>query len=179
MHATAREYLESVRDRFPDHFKNKTVLEYGSMNVNGTPRDLFKACTYIGVDWLDGTDVDVVSRMHEYQPPDDTEIFTIITSSAMEHDLHLWKSMNRCWEILAPGGLFFGTCPTESWPEHNKESGEDGHYAGIPHDTLHAWVTSLQPAKGEVLIRKGHHQGSRYNNPSAENYFYALKKEDQ
>ena len=64
-HQPQLDFVKSVKDRFPQHFKGVKVLEIGSLNINGTVRIFFEDCTYIGVDLAPGKDVDLISKGHE------------------------------------------------------------------------------------------------------------------
>lgn len=54
MHLNNRKWLEDLKKDYPDNFEKCSVLEIGSQNVNGTARDYFKDCEYIGVDREEG-----------------------------------------------------------------------------------------------------------------------------
>jgi len=165
MHQTALDYLKSVKTRFPMYFSGRVVVEYGSMDINGSPRGLFEDCDYIGVDWRPGKGVDVVSRMHEFTP--EWECGVVVSASTMEHDKHLYKSLDRCWEILCPRGLLLVTTVNEKWPMHSPEAGEDGYYRGVNADELKAWLLSKNPAEYEFKTESGH--------SDREIFLYAIK----
>jgi hypothetical protein len=59
-HVEQREFFEKMRDSFPDAFTGVSVLEVGSLNINGTVRDFFDAKEYVGVDLIEGPGVDRV-----------------------------------------------------------------------------------------------------------------------
>ena len=147
------DYLQTVKDRFPEHFQGRVVLEFGSKNINGTPRGLFTDCSYIGLNRDEGKDVDVVSRMHEYEPG--FEFGTIISTSTLEHDKYVDQSMQRCWDLLAPGGLLVVTTVVPSWGAHNIKEGEDNHYEGIAIERARGWLDSWLPVDSELLERDG------------------------
>jgi hypothetical protein len=49
-HFEQLEFLAEVKNIFPDYFEKKKVLEIGSLNINGTVRDFFDNCNFIGLD---------------------------------------------------------------------------------------------------------------------------------
>ena len=49
-HPQQAEYFTSVREHYLAHFERARVLEVGSLDINGSVRDLFSACEYTGVD---------------------------------------------------------------------------------------------------------------------------------
>lgn len=116
-HIEQRKFCEKVKERYPDFFKNKKVLDIGSLDINGSTRDLFENCVYIGVDLGEGKNVDVVSIGHLYDAPN--EYFdTIISTETFEHDMYYEKTIANIIRMLKPGGLFLFTCATTGRPEH-------------------------------------------------------------
>lgn len=166
MHQEVIDYLETVRSRFPDHFTGCSVLEFGSKAVGGappTPRGLFTDCEYVGLNRDDGTDVDVVCRMHEF---DHDHLFdTIVSTSTLEHDKYADLSIERCWKLLRPGGLLVVTTVTIEYPVHHVGEGEDNHYYGIPKEQAERWVDAFIPADSEVIEVS----------PPGDLFFYMLK----
>ena len=59
-------FINFVKNKFPDYFDNKKVLEVGSLNINGSVRQFFTNCDYIGLDVGEGKDVDIVCQGQEY-----------------------------------------------------------------------------------------------------------------
>jgi SAM-dependent methyltransferase len=100
----------------PEFFDSKRVLEVGSRNINGTVRDFFGNCIYIGIDCVQGKDVDLVCLAHEY---DSEELFdTVISCEAFEHDPHIDETIANCMRLLKPGGLFVATMAGRTRQEH-------------------------------------------------------------
>lgn len=116
-HYQQTEFVKSVKNLLPDYFYQKNVLEFGSLNLNGSVREFFSNCCYIGVDLGKGKDVDVVSIAHEYNMPDQS--FDVVLSCEMfEHDPHWIKSFNNMIRLCKPKGLLFFTCATTGRQEH-------------------------------------------------------------
>ena len=63
-HTEQRNFCKSVKAKYPDFFKNKKVLDIGSLDINGSNRDLFENCDYIGLDVGEGKNVDIISIGH-------------------------------------------------------------------------------------------------------------------
>ena len=61
-HPAQMQFVASLKERFPDYFIRKDVLEIGSLNINGSIREFFQQCVYLGVDIGPGKDVDLVAR---------------------------------------------------------------------------------------------------------------------
>ena len=151
MHPAAKQFCDSVKTARPRYFEPpRKVLDCGSLDINGSNRYLFPGCDYVGLDVGEGSNVDVVSLMHEYDPGH--QFGTIISTEAFEHDLHLQKSMARIVELLEPGGLFLFTCASTGRLEHGtsragKESApllEWDHYENVTIDMIDHHFTGFR-----------------------------------
>ena len=111
MHPEVMDFLKRVKAIWPDYFTGKTVLECGSLDINGSPRELFTKCEYIGIDLQAGKGVDVISKAHEFrgiwdtpkgaffkQPPYDV----VITCEMLEHDPWWDHSLRAFRDSLFP-----------------------------------------------------------------------------
>lgn len=116
-HKQQREFCEKMRDRFPQHFQNKKVLDIGSLNVNGTNKYLFTNCEYQGLDLMEGDNVDIVSNAKDYDCPDNY-YDTIISTEVFEHDMYYPETIQNIMRILKPGGCFIFTCASGEREEH-------------------------------------------------------------
>lgn len=128
MHKEVMDYLTKVKTKYPEHFKNKKVLELGSLNINGSPREFFEGCEYIGLDRREGPDVDVVCNAHEYKGD---KVDVVITTEMLEHDKYAADSIKNGLSLLNNGGIFIGTAANANRPAHFEETGEDSHYKNI------------------------------------------------
>lgn len=116
-HKSQRRMCESIRKKFPDFFKNKKILDIGSLDINGSNKYLFEDCKYVGLDVIPGKNVDVVSIAHEYNAK--KESFDVVMSTnQLEHDIYYEKTLKKMVYLLKPGGLMFFTVPSGGWPEH-------------------------------------------------------------
>ena len=116
-HKQQLDFVEALRETFPDSFKNKKVLEVGSLNINGTVRIFFDNCDYLGVDVGEGDGVDLVCKGEELDHPDNT-YDTVVSTECFEHTpawLEIFKNMTR---MAKPGGLVFFTCASTGRAEH-------------------------------------------------------------
>jgi len=110
-------YCESIRDKFPGNFKNKIVLDVGSLDINGNNKYLFTNCDYIGLDVGPGPNVDIVSPCHLYEKEDET-FDTIISTNCFEHDMHWRESFKKIVKLLKPNGMFLFSCAAPGMIEH-------------------------------------------------------------
>jgi hypothetical protein len=114
-HPEQREFFHSVRHKFPHMFAGVKVLEVGSLDINGTVRDFFTDCEYIGVDLDEGLGVDVVAQGQELDYPDGS-FNTVVSAECFEHNpywLETFVNMHRMCN-----GLVIFTCATEGRHEH-------------------------------------------------------------
>ncbi len=114
-HKEQRDFLQSLKEARPEFFTGVSVLEVGSLNINGTVRDFFHPTNYVGVDVAEGPGVDVVALGQDLTYPDNS--FDIaISAECFEH--------NPAWELtfanmhrIAKTAVIF-TCASEGRPEH-------------------------------------------------------------
>jgi autotransporter strand-loop-strand O-heptosyltransferase len=116
-HKEQQDFCSSIRDKYPNYFVGKKVLDIGSLDINGNNRFLFTDCDYLGLDVGGGSNVDVISVGHLYDAPD--EYFdTIISTEVFEHDMFYEETVKNIIRMLKPGGAFIFTCAGEGRPEH-------------------------------------------------------------
>lgn len=146
MHQEVMDWLRMIRGERPEIFHGSNVIEFGSLNINGTPRVLFTECDYVGVDWRDGPDVDVVCLAHKYT---DWRLFDVgISTEMLEHDPYWADSVSNMVSFLRQGGDMLLTFGGEHRAEHEVDtSPKEGYYNGLP-----AWkVYSHIQGKFEIV----------------------------
>lgn len=117
-HTNQRNFIEKVKDKFPGHFFEANVLEIGSLNINGTVRDFFTdSKKYIGLDLMEGKDVDIVCPGHEYNAPEGS-FETTISTECFEHDKHWMETFLNMHHLTRVDGLVVFTCASEGRHEH-------------------------------------------------------------
>jgi hypothetical protein len=115
-----------VKERFPQFFKGCSVLDVGSLDINGANRYLFDSCTYAGIDVAAGKNVDIVSVFHEFTPPG--FIYdTIISTECLEHDKFWRKSLVHMVDLIRPRGFLLVTCATHGREEHGTNRSKPHH----------------------------------------------------
>lgn len=118
MHWEPEHFIASVKKQAPEFFTGKTVLEVGSLDINGSVRRFFTDCDYTGIDLGEGKGVDVVAHITDYHRLNDGEYDVVISTEALEHD-HAWfKSLVAMYRLLKPSGLLLITCAAPNRPEH-------------------------------------------------------------
>lgn len=117
MHREQYEFVTSVKSRHPYYFTNARVLEVGSLDINGSIRDLFKDCLYTGIDIDWGPGVDTVCLGHEYRAPDGA-FNTVVACETFEHDPYWKQTFKNMIRLCRPGGIVLVTCATTGRKEH-------------------------------------------------------------
>ena len=116
-HDSQRDFIRLVSTELQNFFCDARVLEVGSLNINGTVRDFFSNCSYVGIDVAPGKDVDVVCQGQDYDAVDES-FDHIISCEAMEHNPYWRGTFNNMVRLCKPGGLITMTCATTGRPEH-------------------------------------------------------------
>jgi glycosyltransferase involved in cell wall biosynthesis len=114
-HQEQMNFIASVKEKFPDRFVNKKVLEIGSLNINGSIRPFFDNCEYLGVDLEEGADVDLVAEGQDLSFLD-SSFDVSISTECFEHNPHWAETfINMC---KYASGLVVFTCATTGRREH-------------------------------------------------------------
>ncbi|WP_428696429.1 methyltransferase domain-containing protein [Stappia sp.] len=123
MHDTA---LETGKLFFELYWRDTydRILDIGSMNVNGTLRDVAPAdCSYIGTDIAPGPAVDIVTNTAEASLPFADDSFDVVVStSCFEHDQMFWQTFLEMLRVVRPHGFIYINAPS------------NGPYHGYPYD---------------------------------------------
>jgi hypothetical protein len=115
-HLAQKNFFINVKKLFPEKFINCSVLDIGSLDINGNNRFLFDEYTYVGVDVGKGPNVDIVSKGHEYRSEVLFDI--VISSECFEHDMFYSETIKNAILLTKSGGLFTFTCASTGRPEH-------------------------------------------------------------
>jgi len=101
-----------VRERISG---NEKTLDIGSLDVNGSLKDLFT--DYIGLDMREGANVDVVSNSHKLPYKDET--FDLVTCVEMlEHDSNPFQTLDEIYRVLKTGGKVILAASGINFPKH-------------------------------------------------------------
>ena len=138
MHEAVKDFIQQVKTIYPSSFINNNVIEFGSYDINGTPREFFRNCMYVGIDWRAGPGVDIVSLANEFKTDDKFNV--VISTEMLEHDKYAEESVKNMVRLLAPNGLLIITCAGPLRKEHEPECGVDNHYANIQAFQLESWI---------------------------------------
>ncbi len=116
-HTEQREYCQDIKNKFEDFFRNKKVLDVGSLDINGANKTLFTDCDYTGLDVAPGRNVDVVSPCHLFDAPNES-YDVVVSTECFEHDMYFPQTLLNIIRMLKPGGLLFFTCGGDGRGEH-------------------------------------------------------------
>lgn len=153
-HKQQIDFCKSVANQYPGFFNNCDVLEVGSLNVNGTIRNLFTDCNYIGLDLGKGEGVDVVSPVHLYKH---VPFDTIICTEMLEHDQYLEKSLQTMYDLLKPLGLIVITAASTGRKEHGtkentpKDSPFTSYYKNVTREMIKPFTEKFKLQHLEIL----------------------------
>jgi len=134
-HKQQKLFVDLIKSKFPQNFKEVSVLDVGSFDCNGTQRDHFENCNYVGIDLEEGPCVDVVSSGHEYDAPNET-FDTIISCECFEHNPYYGETLQNSVRMLKSGGLLIFSCATENRPVHGTAELEE-----VDSKRYETWVT--------------------------------------
>ena len=122
-HPEQHNFFLKVREKFPNKFKNVNVLDFGSLDVNGSLKDLFEDSKYIGIDIHEGKNVDVISKAHEFKI--DTLADTVVSGEMLEHDEYWMESLLNMYNCLKEGGLMVVSAAGDNRLEHGTGNAGD------------------------------------------------------
>jgi len=108
MHTAQKEWCESLKERFPDYFDCKRVLDIGALDINGTNRYLFTNCHYVGVDVVRGKGVDIVCPAHEATGLAGYNV--VLSTNTLEHDMYWFLTLPQMMRMTERKGLMFFLC---------------------------------------------------------------------
>ena len=94
-----------------------SVLEVGSRDINGTARRAFKG-PYIGIDFIEGPDVDMVMDAH-YLAFLDATFDVVVCTEMIEHDSAFWITLAEIGRVLKSNGHLLLTTRGNGFGEHD------------------------------------------------------------
>ena len=122
-HIQQRQFFESVKVKHPQFFKDMNVLDVGSLDINGSVRDLFDGGTYIGVDVGHGPGVDVVC-FGENLDYEDQSFDVCLSAECFEHNPEWIATFLNMVRMCS--GLVLVSCATTGRAEHGTSRSHPG-----------------------------------------------------
>lgn len=115
MHDSSREIVSKFVNIYVN--ANDRILDVGSCDVNGTFRDMFINCEYIGIDIVNGKNVDIIVEPYSWKLIESNSIDKLICGSVIEHVEYPWLLFKEIYRVLDTKGMFCITAPA-IWQEH-------------------------------------------------------------
>lgn len=120
MHKSVLDFLKRHISR--NEVNHKRILEVGSCNVNGSPRDIIqpmKPNLYVGIDTASGPGVDIIGSAEDLRSKFESESFDVVISTElMEHVVDWRKVISQLKLMVRPNGLLFVTTRSPGFPYH-------------------------------------------------------------
>jgi len=116
-HPEQAEFFSGVRAHYPASFQRARVLEVGSLDINGSVRELFADCDYTGVDLELGPGVDLACQGQLVGFPSG-HFDTTISAECLEHNPFWRETVANMLRMTRPGGLVLISCATTGRLEH-------------------------------------------------------------
>jgi len=113
MNKLSQTILQEFVTNYLDINKKLSILDVGSLDVNGTYKESFNNpnWTYTGLDIVSGKNVDVISSTPYNWPISDNSYDVIISGQCMEHVEAPWLWTKEIERICKPNGIIFIIAP--------------------------------------------------------------------
>lgn len=114
MHESSLNAMRRFHERYVAKLSQPRILEVGSLDVNGSYREIFSQtpCEYVGVDVIDGPGVDLVVQPWRWSVFDDSDFDVVISGQCLEHDKKFWLTLGEIGRVLSPGGVVCVIAPS-------------------------------------------------------------------
>lgn len=183
LHKEAAQFVAKVKDQFPTLFNGMSVLDVGSLEIDGGARQFFTDCNYLGIDLGEGPGVDRVLHVGELATvsrvlnvPNSKvvpQFSVVISTEALEHD-HRWaESLKAMYDLLLPCGLLIITCAGPTRWEHGTE--EHDAYAS-PFTTDYYRNLSIEDFASVLPANLFSHSYLGYRGDKEDLYFAGIKQ---
>ena len=115
MHSTAEKNAKLFYSKYLDSntISNK-IIDFGSLDVNGSLKFIFEGANYIGIDQEKGPNVDLVCS-NDNIPFKDNYFDVVLSSSCLEHDECFWMTFLEMCRVLKPGGFIYINTPSSGY----------------------------------------------------------------
>lgn len=176
-HYQQLQFVSISQKIFPEYFSRTKVLEIGSWNKNGSTRQFFTECDYLGVDIATGNGVDLVcpGQMVEYPS---NYFDTVISCECFEHNPYWLETFTNMLRMLRPGGLCIISCASIGRGEHGTQRCQKDASLTAEKSDLWHYYRNLDEADFSCLNLKNHFQQFLFyrNIYSKDLYFIGIKK---
>ena len=155
MHHQAYNWMAKQVKRLP---VRRSILEIGSRDVNGSPRQLFiHADRYIGIDIVEGAGVDIVADDATFSTEERFD--TVVCMEVLEHTDKAREICRNAHKHLIDGGVFLVTAASYRRVPHSAVDGgelKDGeYYANVKRNELRFWLSDFKTSMIQLSKCKG------------------------
>jgi SAM-dependent methyltransferase len=107
-------YKKYILGSFLDQKEIISLIDVGSMDINGSYRSIFKndKIKYIGIDLSNGKGVDIVLKDPYHYPFTSDSIDVVISGQTFEHCEFFWESFLEMNRVLKKEGYLFLISPS-------------------------------------------------------------------
>lgn len=112
MHDSAYKNAERFYEKHVSNSSRLVLLDFGSMDFNGSIKPIFMNQIYYGVDIENGPNVDIVMKDRHIPHLPDGFADVIVSSSCFEHDEMFWLTFLEMCRLLRPNGLIYIQAPS-------------------------------------------------------------------
>jgi SAM-dependent methyltransferase len=124
-HLQQENFVRKVKANKPTFFKDKKVIDFGSLDINGNNKIHFSGGSYLGVDIGKGKNVDIVCKASEFKSEEEFDV--VISTEMLEHDSDYVASLSNMYDVCKDGGLIILTAAGEGRPEHGTMRSDGGY----------------------------------------------------
>jgi SAM-dependent methyltransferase len=141
MHPQALSFVAGAKAAIPDPGH---VVEFGSYDVNGSPRQLFPETRWHGIDIRAGRGVDEVADCRYWDGREQYDL--VVTTEMLEHCPAPQLAVDAAWRALKPGGHLIATMAAPDRAPHDGNGdpwtpGCGEHYENITASAMEEWLT--------------------------------------
>ena len=104
MHETSIENMKYFIETYLGDMRNLTVLDVGSLDINGSYRPLFPNTTYHGLDIQSGDNVDIVAENPYCWDIRNNTYDCVVSGQTFEHIKYPEKTINEINRVLKTNG---------------------------------------------------------------------------
>lgn len=155
MHTEAFAWVAKVAQAYGPF---RRVVEFGSLDINGSPRVLFPGADYVGVDLQAGRGVDIVADCVTWES--DVPADVVLCLETLEHASDRPGIIRSAWKALRPGGRLILTAACPPRLRHsgvhggpNLEPGEV--YTNVQPVVLEKWLADFENVEMEIHKDRG------------------------
>lgn len=116
-HAQQNRFIAFVKKIHPEYFQNIRCLEIGALDINGSVRENFQECDYIGIDLQIDQGVDMACKGEDF-PGAANSYDTVISCECMEHNPAYEKTWLNMMRVMKEDGLMIMTCASPGRAQH-------------------------------------------------------------